>query len=199
MNTTLPRETNMDDTGSVEPFASEADTSQSTPVLTIQDTDASFEYWLAKPYISDDLRAQLQSANALIVPSEESRPGYGPLFPRGTIELLQFLRRAKCDDFSPDICISDDEYSELTLHSIGLVLGGIVVTSVALPVLVNLISEYLKQRVWPPAKERTSAEFELTVTMPSAPAKRLHYRGPVDQVSEVLADAVTALSGKDAE
>jgi hypothetical protein len=69
------------------------------------------------------------------------------VFPLGTEDFLNFAREKATAGIRVDICADDETYRELALHSDWLIIAEGVVTLVALPVAINLISEYLKERL----------------------------------------------------
>lgn len=147
--------------------------------ITITESDVNFETWLAKPFISEQLRTELKNANVLLLPLEEFRGHKKPMFMAGTDSLLDFLLKNKPDAMNLDICIEDDDYNELRLHDITVVLGIFLATSVVVPVLVNLISDYLKNRIFkdkPPVDEKIS--FDIHIVEDDGSSRKLTYNGP---------------------
>lgn len=116
-----------------------------TIFITENSTD-NFDTWINKPFIPDELKKQLRSASVLIIPREGFREHSGLMFPVGTEELFHFLKNNSNGDITVDICISDKDYHELALHDAFLILGAFVVTNIALPIVVNLISTYITNR-----------------------------------------------------
>ena len=61
--------------------------------------------------------------------------------------MFTFLKN-NAKDNEIDICIEDRDYKELALHADLITFATFVVTSIALPVLVNFLSEYIKNKIF---------------------------------------------------
>lgn len=114
--------------------------------LNIENTEENFDYWLNQEFISDDLKNKLGTADILLVPQIGFRDQDTPVFPVKTEELFTFLKNNSKNN-EIDICIEDKDYKELALHADLITLATFVVTSIALPVLVNLLSDYIKNKI----------------------------------------------------
>lgn len=114
--------------------------------LNITDSKETFDYWLNKRYIDEELRKNLRSASILIVPFENLGSCRQPLFPIGTDLILQYLQRslsgseAKC---SVDICISDNDFQTFEFNSRYRNIGKFIILSVAIPAFTNILSSYV--------------------------------------------------------
>ena len=60
--------------------------------VVIEDTDHDFSYWLNRPYISEELRKELEKSDILIIPKEGIRDFDTPLFPVKTEEIFTYMR-----------------------------------------------------------------------------------------------------------
>lgn len=160
------------------------------PTLVVETSQESIYSWINRPYISDALRAQLSKANVLLVPTEGFCERADLVFPVGTEELFQFLRESQRENLLVDICIEDKDYKELALHADLLIIASFVVTSIAAPVVADLITEYIKRRLG--LHETDSiVRSELTVyDEKTGRSVRLSYEGPA---SEYHARVVTAI------
>lgn len=159
----------------------------SDELLTVEESDYTFDYWLNKPYIGNELKENLKKANLLLVPFENFRNNPEPVFMAGSDSLLEFLLKNKTPELHPDICIEDQNYRELRLHDITIVLGAFVVTSIAAPVLADLISEYLKRLIFKEKDEsKIIVDFEMHINEPGKVTKRIRYKGPEKSFKEVI-------------
>jgi hypothetical protein len=173
---------------------------QAEELVRIADAPSDRQYWMQRSFVDDCLRARLGDVNVLLVPQEGFRDYDGPLFPVGTEEFFRFLRENAPADAKVDICISDDDYKELALHADWLILAGVVVTSVIAPVVVNLVSEYLKNRLWP--NEATRGVKVQLVCQQSEQAQcaiGVSYEGPADKFQPTMLAAIESLSNRKAE
>jgi len=144
------------------------------PVLKIEDTERSFDFWLNRPFIPATLRGQLSRANVLLVPTEGYRDFDGPVFPEGTEQLLDYLRNDCPDGASVDICIDDDEYRELVIHDAIVVISSMIVSSVVCPLIVNRIQRYLDRRR---SSDQTHVKVRIT-EVEGGKAREITYEGP---------------------
>jgi len=111
---------------------------------TITDSHESFETWLSKDFVTDELKQLVSSASILIVPFENLRDTPNPLlFPVGTEEILRFFKEKLPKDQLIDICITDEDYQEFAFYSDYKRLGNFVVKAVAIPVFVAILSAYV--------------------------------------------------------
>jgi len=159
------------------------------PDLTVEDTTKDFQYWLNRPYIGAELRKQLAAANFLVVPREGFRERTEPVFPVGTESLYDFIKNQASDGMKPDICIEDNDYRELALHSTLLIIGGFIVTSLVAPVVVNVISEYIKKKMGPDHADGT-VKCDITVVDENGAAKKITYEGPATTFERTVGAAV---------
>jgi hypothetical protein len=119
---------------------------QKERLWTVSVAERGFDYWRSREYVDDKLRAQLQSADILIVPNEGFAEYKGPLFPVGTEGVYTYMKKNAPAGVNVDICVDDDKYKELALHFDWLIIPLFVVTALAAPTAVNLVSAYLKKR-----------------------------------------------------
>ena len=112
--------------------------------LTITDTTESFESWLNKEYVTDELRKLISDASILIVPFENLRNTQNPLlFPIGTEEILRYFKKELPSEQLIDICITDEDYQEFAFYSDYKRLGNFLVKDVAVPIFVTILSAYV--------------------------------------------------------
>lgn len=112
--------------------------------LTITDSNESFETWLSKDFVTDELKQLVSNASILIVPFENLRDTPNPLlFPIGTEEILRFFKEKLPEGQLIDICITDEDYQEFAFYSDYKRLGNFVVKAVAVPVFVAILSAYV--------------------------------------------------------
>jgi hypothetical protein len=159
-------------------------------ILTKKPSNETIESWSKRSYIGKELREKLVKADALIIPKED----YGDdadmrFFPEGTEHLISFLQRKEGDQYI-DICIEEGDYKELAEHVDLIVIAGAIVTTVCAPVLVNLISEYLQQRLDKRASE-TTVKASLTISdASSGKSISLTYEGPASTYKGIMLGAV---------
>ncbi len=162
--------------------------------LNVTDTSQNFSYWLGRPYVSPALKQDLEKANLLIVPTENFREKEGPFFPNGTEDFLDFLRANSRDGLKPDICIDDDKFQIIALHNALIVIGGVVVSVLLAPVVVDLVAEYIKRKIWTEKQPETSVKFSMTVVDEDGTAKTISYEGPAATFQKTIGSRLKAPS-----
>jgi len=168
-------------------------TQETKDQFVVEKSDVSFNTWLTKPYISDNLRQQLSQSNILLLPLENFREGTGIIFPIGTDEIFDYLRENSPDDVCVDILVEDSDYKEIALFSgLLIVLGGFIVTSIVAPIFVNLVSDYLTKKKLP-QKTASQVRIEILVEGPKE-TTRVFYEGSVSDFYETVYPVVESLS-----
>jgi len=164
--------------------------------FTVKDTPKNFSYWLSRPYVSATLKQDLDKANLLIVPTENFREKDGPFFPNGTEDFLDFLRSNSREGLVPDICIDDSQYQVIALHNALVVIGGVVVSALLAPVVVDLVAEYIKRKIWVDKEAETSVKFSMTIVEEDGRAEKMSYEGPAATFQKTIGSRLKAPSGR---
>jgi hypothetical protein len=147
-------------------------------ILKIEEVAESFETWANQPFISSETRQLILKSNLLVVPWLGFRSLDIPVFPVCTEELFRFLKDKAPPEVIPEICIEDKDYKEVALHGALLIVGVFVVTAFIAPLAVDLISEYIKRRIFKPDEDKAKARVELTVIEEGGKALNFKYEGP---------------------
>ena len=159
--------------------------------LTKEASSETIESWSRRSYIGEELQVKLAKADALIVPYE----GYGEkgdvhYFPEGTEHLISFLQRNNHEDQHIDICIEDSDYKELAQHYDLLIIAGAIATAVCAPIFVNLVSEYIKQRLGSRMND-TTLKTSLTISDDKeGKSVSFTYEGPASTYEKVMLGAM---------
>jgi hypothetical protein len=136
-------------------------------------------------WIDAELAKSIQQAGIIIVPWERFRGVEAPLFPVGTSELFHSLIETVPSGVGVELAATDEHYSEVALHADLVVLPTLLVSAVVVPVVVNLISEWLKKRLLERAKE-ADVKFEMIVEESDGRTKSLRYEGPVNSFESLV-------------
>jgi hypothetical protein len=115
--------------------------------VQIENTNEDFNYWINRPYISQETKLNLENADILIVPVEGIRDIEYPLFPVKTEDVLSYFRKNLDEKTAIDICIEEKDYKELALHYDLINIATFIVSSVVLPMFVNILSSYIDERI----------------------------------------------------
>jgi hypothetical protein len=164
--------------------------------VIIVDGGMAFDELYSKPYIVDEIKSEIITANALLVPHENFRDGYSLLFPETTNEFYSYLSSNKPDGLNLNIAISDDDFNLIEMHSEVLNLPIMLVQWVALPLLTSLIAgflhDWIKRRV--NAKNEHKANIKIMVEeTKSKKVKTIQYQGDAESFSESMKDVVDKL------
>jgi hypothetical protein len=160
--------------------------------LSVTMIDKGRDHWIRKSYINNDLYGLLENTSFVILPGEGFRDHSGPVFPVGTEELYQFMKENAPGDFTVEFAVDDDNYHELALHSLILIIGGFLVTAVAAPVGVKLIEKYIDKRLGS-AKNESNVRVEFKIEQGDKTAS-ISYEGPAENFQSIVGDAVRNLS-----
>ncbi len=153
--------------------------------VVITDSSENFDTWINREYISERLKSDLKKANILLVPTEGFRDKNILVFPVRTEELFIYIKNRLPSEYKIDICIEDEEYKELALHSDLVIIGGFVVTSIIMPILANIISEYIKQKILKMGEKR-GVKVSLTIVGEKGASKNLTYEGEAENFGRII-------------
>ena len=184
--------------------------------LTITDSNDTFESWLQKDFVSEDLKKLLSKASILIVPFENLRDTPNPLlFPIGTESILRYFKKNLPNEQLIDICITDADYQEFAFYNDYKRIGNFIVKAVAVPVFVTIMSAYIydtyikEDNTKPQIEiidkstnttinnhisfladkkylEPTQIKFSVTVVDTIGQSKSISYEGPASEIDTVL-------------
>jgi hypothetical protein len=149
--------------------------------IIIEKTDLDFSCCKAeKPLILD------RDVSVLILPSLTQNDA----FHNGTLEIFSYLQE-EIGESDVELFASDDEYQELVLHSKSYWLGVFLVTQMAVPTFVNVMSDYISNKL----QAKNGDEIELSVIIDKKDGRNIQvtYRGDAEHINHVL-DKVNELS-----
>lgn len=152
-------------------------------LLNITDLEEKYESFISKPYINEELQKVIANSDVLIIPLVGFRDKDEPLFPIHTNEIFRFLKKSSVN---VEVCIDDDKYYELALHSDLKRIGKFVVKEFALPVFIAVISTYITANYIEENENNNSKDeikIEITV-IDSLSSKRIDYEGPADKFED---------------
>lgn len=169
--------------------------------VSIKETNESFSEWFDKPYISSGLRLQLQNSNVLITPIEISEGR--PVLLERAADLYRFLRNQDLPDvIQLDVCIEDENYEEMALHSDLIAIGSLIVERGITPLMINLISDYILNH-FKRRSEGSLVECKLVVVEENSAdgsnrkSTEFFYKGPAIGFKPEMLQAVQANSNQE--
>lgn len=151
--------------------------------LIINKTEENFDTWINKKFITDNIRPQLLSKDILLIPDEGFRGLDSPVFPVRTEDVFNYLKKQLPEDLSIDICIEDKDYKEVALHADLTIISTAIVTAIALPVLVNVLSTYINNKLFKP--ESSNVKMSIIVIKDDSNAFKVDYEGPAKDFSKI--------------
>jgi len=165
--------------------------------LTITDSSITFDTVLEKPYAPVDVLDELKEANLLIIPNENSGRSNDPVFPETTLDFYEYLKDNAPEVIKPEILASDDDFKILELHSAVLIVASFIVTSVMLPIAVNLVSSYIYDKAKKYHRNNEDLNAEVNIIAEKKKGKKsikISYKGPASGVEGALNMAVKQIS-----
>jgi hypothetical protein len=157
----------------------------SVPTITVDVTDLTRAQLVEQAAGDDAFKRTLADTPVLFVPFAGHVDYEGPVFPQGTLEVLQHFREALPAGVAVDITVDDDRYRELTLHAAEIILPTLFVSALLGPVAINLLSSYLYD-VLKDARARHATRVRAKMFVETEERTvQIEYDGPVDQFAEV--------------
>lgn len=157
-----------------------------------------FDYWSNADSLSSETQLAVRKSDMVLVPAAGFGDYAGPVFPKGTDELFQFLRTHAPSDMNVELAAEDADYRELALHGDTVYIASILVRSLVAPTVVGLIVEYLRNRLGSRlGKTEVRASIILDQTDgPNSKALRMSYEGPANTFEKTMHQALSILSGR---
>lgn len=170
--------------------------------LIVKDCSETFETIYEKEYFPKELMDEIKQANVLLIPDHvkrENKEGY--VFPECTQEFLEYLKDNGSDNLIPDIAINDEDFQKLELHSAAITIATFVVTSIVLPMMINLVSNYLYDQAKKMHRDKkdVSARVNIITTEDGKKSKMISYEGPVSGIEEALKSAAKDIFKDDSQ
>ncbi|MCC8096511.1 MAG: hypothetical protein LIP05_14970 [Tannerellaceae bacterium] len=148
----------------------------------ITHSDKDFAFWMNREFISNETKSAIEKSNFLIVPLCNFRNYEQPLFYREVGDLISYLRDNQHNDINAEICINDEDYKEVSFCSDEIRLGEIVITSVILPIAVNLLTDFIKYYIKKKRMDKNKATVEIKITVSDKKkTKSLNYSGSAEE------------------
>ena len=98
-----------------------------------------FQYWSNAESLSRETQMAIQRSDIVLVPAEGFLDYVGPVFPKGTDALFQFLCTNAPSGMKVELAAEDADYKELALHADTVYIATVLVSLLVAPVAVGLI------------------------------------------------------------
>jgi len=157
--------------------------------IDVTETRKGREYWRTRDWApSDDVR-QISTAQILVFPWEEFREGVPAVYPQGTSDFLTELRDAFSERYEVGFVEPADGYSEVALHSKTWRIPLLFVSAVAVPILVNVISDRIDS-LFPRSEDDDIVELTIIAEGKTGRCIQIDYSGPVDGMPDAIINQV---------
>lgn len=153
--------------------------------IIINDTFENFDLWINKDFISDELKAELRKADILLVPVLENSEKKISVFADHSENVFLFLKNKMPLNYKVDICVEDNDYKELALHYDLTNLGAFICTYLALPLFINLISQYIYERISKIRKDQ-AIKVSITTVGKKGLSKKIEYEGNAEYFPQII-------------
>lgn len=114
-----------------------------TNTLRVGEIDFNLDSFIEKFVKDKELNNNILKAELVLLPMSNFRNIEGPFFPEANADFYNFLVD---NEINAEFCIEEQDYKELALHDESINLGLILINGLMLPVIVNLISDYIKSK-----------------------------------------------------
>jgi hypothetical protein len=161
-------------------------TSDKKDEMIVKEVDFGFKSVISESNINGSLKESLYAADVLFVPIKGFREINEPLFPQGTESLFAFVREKLSPNVSVDICVEDDQYKELALHSDLINLGIILVSQVITPTFVNVLSEYINGKIALKRSNNPAIKVDIIIDKKEGKSTQITYEGEPEHFSKVI-------------
>ena len=153
--------------------------------LIIVDEVETFNSIYSKDYVPQKYIEKIKQSNLLLLPNEKFRDNVNCSFPEFTMEIYRYLKLNK--QISTEICIDDEEYKTLELHSEVINIPIMIIEYAILPIVLNMIASWLYDKVKAMNKkpEETSTNVNVIVEK-NKKSKRIVYQGSIENFGEVI-------------
>jgi len=162
---------------------------------TYAEVETGFRYWANAEFLTHATQSAIKKSDIVLVPEQGFADYVGPLFPKGSDDLFQYLRAHAPAKFNVELAAEDADYKELALHGDALNIATLLVTSVAAPIAVGLIVEYLKTRL---GSHPVKTEVRVSIILDQSDGLngkilRLRYEGPANALEKTMHETLLSI------
>ena len=150
----------------------------------IVDCETTIESLKLESYFPTEFSDEILSSNVILLPVENYNKVDYPVFPEKTSAFYDYLKENETEGIKTSICIADDRYAELELHNDEITLATIIIFYIALPMTVNLISNYLFD-IMKKRRTKLNVKIDIIVTK-NKKSKKIKYQGAVEEFEKTL-------------
>ncbi|MCB5953253.1 hypothetical protein LI951_14350 [Enterococcus sp. BWT-B8] len=156
-------------------------------LIKIENTDISLNKLKKKSEALNnlDLREQINNSKLLLIPTRTVNEK--ELYPEGTGDFYRFLiDQDDSKELLAEFIVDDENYGELELHSDIVYLATMVFSGVVLPIIINVVSDYITEM-----RKRKNEEFDVEVSYifeedGGKTSKKITYKGKAENFDETM-------------
>lgn len=153
--------------------------------ITIIDDKETFNSIYSKTYVPLKYIEKIKKSNVLLLPYENYRDAVSYFFPEFTMEVYRYLNSN--DKINAEICIGDDEYKTLELHSEVIIIPIMIINDVVLPIVLSMIAAWLYDKAKSMNKKVEDISTNVNIIVEkNDKSKRIVYKGTVKNFYEVI-------------
>lgn len=151
----------------------------------IKESKITFDTELSKDYVSDGTKVLIKNCSVLMLPLENFRKQTPLCFNEGFRNLFFYLKE-NLPENSVELCIDKEKIEEIALHSAEFHLGKFLIENIIAPVFVDLLSDYLKNKLF--AKDDDIASIELIIADKNGKdkSKEISFKGKTTDLIDTL-------------
>ena len=154
-------------------------------MIEIKNSEITFETIYKSPYAPSD--STIKDANLLLIPYQNIREGIEYCFTEYAEEFLGYINQSGEKAVKADIAITDDKYQVLEMHSLLLDIGKIILVNGVLPIALNLLSNFIYDKIKKLHEEKKNVEVRVEIISQSedSGSKSIRYVGPASEFESI--------------
>lgn len=158
--------------------------------ITVKNISIDLDYWLDFQSIPQEERNRVKTAKVVLLPA--NYPDAPHAFASDTEVFLAYCRKHLGNDIN--ICVTEDDFTQLEMNSAVLRIGVVLVKYVVLPLFLNVLANFVYDKIKNKPKENETemeclapptVSFKLIVDDENGKTKEFSYEGPADDVKKV--------------
>lgn len=150
-------------------------------MIRIEDSDMTFERVYDSPFTPDD--EAIRKANCLIIPNIEFRKGVEYSYSEYAEDILTYMKE---NGLNIDIAATDEIFQPIEMHSLLIDLGVFLVMDVSLPILINLSSSYIYDKLKQWHNKDAEVRVEYIDQKEDGSSKSIKYSGPAKDFDSII-------------
>jgi hypothetical protein len=151
---------------------------QEDKVFEITSSNITFTSAIEEVGLSQERINELKTKNIWAIPVKNYHGKEGFFFFGGAREFYMFCKEYTTNH-DMDFCIEKTQYSEIDLNSIELFLGTFLITSIVVPIFVNLISDFIRRKLTHDSDEITVNIIINNISQNNS--TNIHFKGTRDE------------------